>query len=125
MMPLWSCMERLRWAAHYHWLNALAAWEWFALVPSGTRSPMRVSSHLIMWICVTLSLVHYCCATLFLIELLICFVALNFVFSVHGSILSLASNASSSYSSVSVGGMQTQVATAQYMVWYGVGCIYV
>lgn len=60
--------------------------------------------------------VHCCCATLFLIDLLILFiyfVALVFLFSVHGSVLSLASNASSSYSSVSVGGMQTQVATVQ------------
>lgn len=49
-------------------------------------------------------------------------------FSVHGSILSLASNASSSYSSVSVGGMQSQVATAQHMVWCEVclcDCVYV
>ena len=44
------------------------------------------------------------------------FVAVNFVFLVHGSVLSLASNASSSYSSVSVGGMHDQVATAQYVL---------
>lgn len=55
---------------------------------------------------------YNCCATVFLTELLTGF----FAFVVHGSVLSLASNASSSYSSVSVGGMQTQVATAQYAV---------
>lgn len=43
-----------------------------------------------------------------------------FLSSVHGSVISLASNASSSYSSVSVNGMQAQVATVQYVV-----CLYV
>lgn len=39
------------------------------------------------------------------------FVSLNVHFPVHGSVLSLASNASSSYSSVSVGSVQNQVDT--------------
>lgn len=98
-------MEHLRLAARCHWLNALVAWEWFAPVPSGTKTPMRVRP---------LNNADICCMILPLLEnsyLLI------WSFSVHGSILSLASNASSSYSSVSVSGMQSQVATAQYMAW--------
>lgn len=60
------------------------------------------------------------CATLFTIKLPSCSFLLfvNYIFSVHGSVLSLASNASSSYSSVSLSDMQTQVATAQFTVWW-------
>lgn len=51
-------------------------------------------------------------------------VCYSYLCSVHGSVLSLASN-SSSYSSVSLGSMQTQVATAQRMlfVWMYVGAM--
>lgn len=53
------------------------------------------------------------------------FVCVTLIYvAVHGSVLSLASN-SSSYSSVSLGSMQTQVATAQRMlyVWMYVGAM--
>lgn len=116
MMPLWSCTERLRWAARCRWLNVPGAWEWFDLDPLGTESPMmKVKPQNYFDVCYILFCVSNSCSYWFILL----FQLIIFLSSVHGSVISLASNASSSYSSVSVGGMQTQVATVQYVV-----CIY-